>query len=125
MTTYTTTIQMSKGYTGKTAAYAKGYIARITGTDSTYGLRREFLSGKSDSNDQYRKAKCTWNDVYELEPGLYELSEGGQQYLWIVSIKDGAAVKITASPERARKMAELMDAGETYDAARKATRPQA
>ena len=123
MNTYTTTIHKSKGYAGKEASYSKGYIARINGIDSTYGLSREFLTGKPDSDDQFRKSKCNWNDVYELEPGLYELSEGGNKYLWIISIKDEQAMKLTITSERAHKMASMMDDGATYDEARQATKP--
>ena len=123
--TYQTEIHMSKGYSGKERAYNKGYIARITGLSDEYGFAREFLKGKPDSNDQYRKSQCNWNDVYELEPGLYELSEGGEKYLWIVSVKDGKAVKLTIAIERAQKIAQMMDDGVEFNEARKATKPQA
>ncbi len=125
MITYTTTIHMSKGYLGKEAAYSKGYIARITGSDSAGGLRREFLQGKPDSSETLRQGRCKWNDAYELEPGLYELSEGGERHLWVVLVKNGEAKHFTVQKDRALAMARLMDEGETFDEARRHTKKAA
>lgn len=126
MDTYEITVEMSKGgYTGKLARNTKGYVARITGTDEQYGLRREFAKGKPDSNEPYRKSRCTWTDIYHVGEGLYEISEGGEKYLWIVFVRDGALKHSNVTPERARKIAEMLDAGETFESARLATRPRA
>lgn len=121
--TYTTTIHMSKGYSGKEAAYSKGYVARITDLDSRYGFARTFIEGKILGSDYYRKSKCSWEVEYELEPGLYELSEGGERYLWMVSLKDGNAVRTTVSIERIKAMIVLMNDGQSFNEARLATKP--
>ena len=116
-------IQKSKGYSGKMAAYAKAYVARITGLSGEYGFERAFEQGKADSSDPFRKAKCTWNEVYDLGIGLYEVLEGGEKTYKIVWMKDGASTYRTVDISRAREMARLMDDGNTYEEARLATKP--
>lgn len=59
------TITRSIGYSGKTAAFAKGWIARITGMDSTYGFAREFLR-PTTSDRNPRKAKQEWTETYSI-----------------------------------------------------------
>ena len=120
-TTYS--IKMTKGYSGMNAKYVKGYMARITGTHAEYGMARSFLKGKADSDAPYRKSKCSWNDVYTLGAGLYEVSEGGdRKYIVAWSKADRLAVaEIPAA--RAQAIAALLDAGTEFEAARLATRP--
>lgn len=123
--TYSYPIEMSKGpYTGKLAAHSKGWVARIEGTDAEMVLKREFLRGKADSDAPFRKAKCTWNDVYELQIGLYETLEGGSREFMVVFAKDGQLKCIGIDADRAHKMAALMDDGMDCEAARLATRAQ-
>lgn len=116
-------IQKSKGYSGKMAAYGKAYVARITGLSGEYGFERAFEQGKADSTDPFRKSKCTWNEVYDLGAGLFEIFEGGEKTYKIIWIKDGAGAHKTIDTSRAREMARLMDDGHTYEEARLATKP--
>lgn len=55
--------------------YTKPWVARITGTDSQYGLAREFLRAEKD----YTSANGTGSRgiilYYWLEPGIYEVNE--------------------------------------------------
>lgn len=125
MDTYEILVERSKGYEGKSAAFAKGYVASITGLDETYGMRREFRAGRPDCNDPYRKARCSWHDVYAVPAGLYEISEGGtREYVVVYSGEDRMRCT-TITAERAQAMASMMSTGKTYDEARRATRPAA
>lgn len=122
--TYTYEVEMSKGYSGKAAAYNKGWIARITGTDDTYGLERSFCKGKPNSDDPYRKAKCQWMDVYELEIGLYEILEGGERIFARVYESDGQLKCTKTTEERAKRIAELLDDEIDFAEALELTKPQ-
>lgn len=120
--TRTVEISMSKGYSGKIAAFQKGYIALVTGTDSQYGLTRSFFAGKATSDEHFRKAKCQWLVAYELGIGLYERLEGGERtYITIFVRDDGTMACVRCDLQRATDMAALMDDGESYEDARIAT----
>jgi hypothetical protein len=122
---YEITIERSQGYTGKTAKNEKGYVARITGTDGTYGLHREFCdSEKSTDNARFRRSRATWTDRYLVDTGIYEWSEGGEVgYAWVWIAKSGDHAAVAFPADRVAAMAAHMDAGMTTDEARIATRP--
>ena len=120
--TRTVEITMSKGYSGKIAAYGKGYVALITGTDAQYGLTRDFLKGKATSDLPFRKSKCQWLVAYELTPALYEISEGGERtFITIFVREDGSMACVRCDLQRATDMARMMDDGCSYEDARVAT----
>ena len=120
--TRTVEIEMSKGYSGKIAAFHKGYIALITGTDSQYGLTRAFMKGKATSDLPFRKAKCQWIDAYELGVGLYERLEGGERsHITVFVREDGSMACVRCDLQRATDMARMMDDGASFENARIAT----
>ena len=123
--TFTYEIEMSKGYTGKAAAFSKGWIARIDGTDEQYGLKRVFCKGVANSDAPYRKAKCQWMDVYELEIGLYEILEGGERIFARVYEAETGEIKCgKTSKERAHRIAQMLSEGVDFAEACAATKPQ-
>lgn len=120
--TRTVEIEMSKGYSGKIAAYEKGYIALITGTDAQYGMARTFMKGALSSNAPFRKSKCQWLVAYELGIGLYERMEGGERtFITIFVREDGSMACVRCDLQRATDMALMMDDGSSYEDARIAT----
>lgn len=58
--------------TGGRGSRPHPWVARITGTDDTYGLAREFLRPVYDYTHATRKGKNT-HVYYHMAPGLYEL----------------------------------------------------
>jgi hypothetical protein len=93
----TITITKSQGYTGNGSAYAKGYVAMITGLDSRYVFARQFIPGQGD---QPRKPKAYWEETHYIGEGLYEVSEGGKKTYRIVRVK-GASSSGARSTETA------------------------
>ena len=69
-----------------------------------------------------------WHDPgqvrgYDLSPGLYEVSEqGAQRYLLVWLKRDGTIGRSNPDADRVRAMATLMDHGQDFEAARRATR---
>jgi hypothetical protein len=125
MTTRTYEIEMSKGYTGKAAAFAKGWVAKITGSDDKYGLKRVFQKGSPTTDAPYRKAKCQWLDAYELEAGAYEVLEGEERTFMLVWLGDDGAMKCgKTTAERVKLIADLLDDGVDFGAAKVATTQQ-
>lgn len=51
------------------------WVARITGLDSKYGFRREFMSGPRDYTHADNLGKYGIYEYYYLEDGLYEINE--------------------------------------------------
>jgi hypothetical protein len=123
--TRTYEIEMSKGYSGKAAAFEKGWIAKITGSDEKYGLKRVFLKGKPTTDAPYRKAKCQWIEAYELAEGAYEVLEGGERTFVLVWLGDDGAMKCgKTTAERVKLIADLLDCGVDFAAAKVATTQQ-
>lgn len=122
---YTKTLTYGKGYTGK--AGNKCWIAKITGTDKQYGLSRSFIEPDSVEREHFNRPRTMITFTYELEHGLYECSSHGDRWFWIVceGQGDGAVAAFKPSDERVKAMAELMDHGMDFNAARRATKPEA
>lgn len=121
--TRTYEVEMSKGYSGKAAAFEKGWVAKITGADEKFGLKRVFLKGKPTTDAPYRKAKCQWMDAYELGAGAYEVLEGGERTFILVWLGDDGAMKCgTTTAERVKLIAELLEDGVDFEAAKIATK---
>lgn len=117
------TLRYGKGYSGKLGN--KCWAARITGTDSTYGLAREFLEPVSVEREHFNRSRTMINFSYELEvDGLYELCESGER--WFVGVwphKDtGEPVCGRISDERAHAWALALDEGKTDREARLASK---
>ena len=125
MTTRTYEIEMSKGYTGKAAAFKEGWVAKINGTDEKYGLKRVFMKGAPTTDAPYRKAKCQWLEAYELAAGAYEVLEGGERTFILVWLGDDGAMKCgKTTAERVKLSADLLDDGVDFEAAKVATTQQ-
>ena len=127
METVTFKIEKSIGYSGKRSG--KSYIAKITGTCKQYIFQRSFEDTECEDKDEMfaarRKRKGSWIEAAALEAGLYEISEHGEREYRIIFAKSDKMVWMKVSVERATKIALLMDDGETFDAARSATKPPA
>ena len=123
-TNETSTLQLKygKGYAGKYGN--KCWVASITGTSETKRLERDFL--EADKAEQ-RALQSTPHDGHpDLEPaleGLYERSEAGDRTYFFVYRNAGDLTRCTISDEeRVIAMAKLMDDGQTFEAARLATK---
>jgi len=51
------------------------WVARITGLDAKYGLKREFVRGRKDYRDATSNGNRGVMMHYLLEPGIYEVQE--------------------------------------------------
>jgi len=126
METITLKITKSVGYSGKGGR--KSYIAKITGSDDTYILRREFVGteavDRADMFKRRRKGKGSWVEAAAVECGLYERQNCGERSHYVVWMKDGKAVSSVITEDRAIEMALKMDEGLTCEEARLATKPQ-
>lgn len=102
-------------YTGKT------WLAKITGRDTKYGYSREFVSGRRTAS----KSGKTGSYTYLLDEGLYEECERGERLYRIVFIspQSGEITIGTIGSERAEAIAARIDAGESFESARAATKP--
>lgn len=126
MTQHTTilrTLRYGKGYAGKMGT--KCWAARITGTDSTYGLQREFLEPVRIERKHYNRARTMVDFSYELEvDNLYELSEAGER--WFVGVwphkESGEVVIGRISDERVQAWVMALDAGQTPLEARQSSK---
>ena len=122
MTTMTRTLRYGKGYTGKLGN--KCWIARITGTDKTYGLLREFLEPSSVEREHFNRPRTMIDFSYELDVnGLYELSaEGDRWFAMCFRNKDGEITTAKVSDARVKAWAAALDAGKTDNEARLASK---
>lgn len=123
MAGYQRILKYGKGYAGKSGH--KCWIARITGTDTRFGLSREFLDPTKVEREHFNRARTMIDFTWELESGIYEASENGER--WFIMVrknKDGLMGAVQPTEERMRAILALMDAGQDFDAARKATMPQ-
>ena len=120
----TTTIRQRRGvgYAGHLGQRA--YLARITGTDPHYGLQREFLSADRVERDHFGRSRYIVTLSYEVGHGLYEeQSEGDRRILMAWSRRDGSVTWTSISSDaRIAAMLRLMDRGESFDDARRATK---
>ncbi|MCC6475135.1 MAG: hypothetical protein IT514_15485 [Burkholderiales bacterium] len=118
---YERTLRYGKGYSGKLGN--KCWIAAIHGTSNQYGLQRAFIEPDKIEREHFNRPRtmidCTWS----LDVGLYEASEGGERWFFVVNIKDGEHKAFRPDEERVKAMAKLMDDGMSAEEARKATRP--
>lgn len=114
----TKTLRYGKGYAGKMAH--KCWIARITGTDATYTLQREFLEPTKVERERFDRPRTMINFSYELEiDGLYELSEGGERWFAFCYAEDSGEPKTAkVDGDRVRAWAKALDAGRTDREAR-------
>lgn len=97
------------------------WLARITGLDAKYGLARDFL--ESYVVNPSRSGR-TGVHAWEIDVGLYQ--RGGTKRddgLFIVWRKDGQLFRTTVDMARAQAIARLLDEGQDFEAARKATKP--
>ncbi len=121
-TTIERTLRYGMGYAGKMGT--KCYVARILGSDTQYGLRREFLEPDKVEREHFNRARTMVNFTWQLEAGLYELSEGGERWIVLVRPSKAAGLKaVRPTDERAKAMIALMDGGASFDEAREATKP--
>jgi len=118
------------GYSGKNAA--KTWIASITGIDAQYGFCREFCETKCADDEQRdemlrarRKGKGSWIETADVCVGLYEIATADGRSYRVVYVKDGEVVSMKTDIDRVTAMAKLMTAGESFEAARLATRKPA
>lgn len=110
----------------------KPWIARVTGSDGTYGYAREFAKAKRDYARSGKTHDASWAIT---EPGLYQIGDSGELDGWFISFaKDGRLRSCDISAERAARMVEIMDSDEDiaqdgdvakYERARLATRAPA
>lgn len=88
----------------------KPYVARIVGTDPTFGLAREFLAGYRDASNSGR---TWWYRVDVTQPGLYEVQHSGRkgpkrEYYVVRVGDDGKLVGEPIEREKAIEMARGM-----------------
>ena len=117
---FTRILKYGKGYTGKLSN--KCWVASITGTNKN-GLEREFIEPDSVEREHFNRPRTIINFSWSLDVGLYEYSEQGARYFFVVTVKDGEYTAFRPSDERVKAMAALMDGGMSTEDARKATRP--
>lgn len=121
-TTVTVTSRQGIGYTGQLGA--KAYVARITGSDRTYGLAREFFDADKVERDHFGRARYIRTYSWKLTEGLYErAAEGERWYVIVWRTRDGEMRIGRITDDRLDAMVRRMDAGDDYDTARLATRP--
>lgn len=122
MTTMTRTLRYGKGYSGKLGN--KCWIARITGTDSHYGLSREFLDPTSVEREYFNRPRTIIEFSYELEvDGLYELSaEGDRWFAMCYATADGEIKTAKVSDARVKVWTAALDEGKTNREARLASK---
>lgn len=123
MTTMIRTLRYGKGYSGKLGN--KCWIARITGSDSHYGLSRDFLEPVSVEREHFNRARTIVEFSYELEvDGLYELSaEGDRWFAMCFADKDTGELKTSqVSDARVKAWIAALDDGKTNREARLASK---
>ncbi len=98
----------------------KAWMAKITGTDSRYGLSRAFCQQDRTSS---RSGKTGDVDIEIDAPGVYEVGgtkrNNGFRVVWV---KDGKLAWGHIEKSRAVAIARLMDDGENFEDARLATK---
>ena len=111
-------VEKAKGYTGKRSG--KCQVAAVTAA----GLSKVQPSEIEWGNSQlYKKSKGIWTEHYDLTPGLYQVCEYDQvRSVMIAPAKSGAMIEVEIDEARASAIVELMEGGETFDAARQATK---
>lgn len=97
----------------RSARYTSCYVAAIRGTSTQYGLSREFVG-------EYRREYdyVTWM----LTPGMYEFCDMGCKRIALVVPSHDTLKIVTPSAARVAEILRRLDAGESYDAARVATK---
>lgn len=119
MTTYT--LEYGMGYAGRLGN--KPWIARITGSDAQYGLRREFLEADRVEKEHIGRQRTVVRLSYSLSEGLYEVSERGERrYMMVFPAQSGATRCSGLSAERMQAWVAALDEGETQAEARQASK---
>lgn len=108
----TITLDWGRGYAGRSGE--RPWVARITGIDVKMGLDREFCDAASVAKEHFGRARTMIHLTYELDPGLYECQARGERWCLVVTERRASRV----SPARARRIAELLDAGLAFEGAR-------
>lgn len=123
MMTLTKTLRYGKGYSGQKGN--KCWIARITGSSKQYGLRREFIEADKVEREHFNRPRTMIDCSYELDDGLYEISEAGER--WIILVWGGSDQQepklFRPTPDRIAAIVALLDEGMEFDAARRQTKP--
>lgn len=115
-------LKYGKGYSGMWGH--RCWVARITGTDQQYGLRREFLEPARVEREHFNRPRTMISCTYDVPAGLYEYSEAGERTIVIVCQTTGGWKRFVPSDQRLRAMLALMDAGQSAEEARLATKPE-
>lgn len=118
------TLEYGKGYAGKMGS--KCWVAEISGSDRTgpFGLARTFLDPGKVEKEHFNRARTMVKFTYRLPIGLYEASEGGERYFFVVwASADGTFGWTRIREDRVKAMIALMDGGMSANDARRATRP--
>ena len=112
-------LELREGYGAE-----RPWVAEITGIDQRYGLARAFIPLCLLCTSRSGKVK-RWGFRTQI-PGLYEIRHAGDQsgYRIVWQGTDGELQDCRCSDPRARLIAELLEAGEEFEAARRATRVQ-
>lgn len=101
--------------------------ARVAGSDRQYRYAQTFLRYEETRSRSGATGDLTWRVT---EPGLYRVrlprrqhDDGGWRLVWIA--KGGELKWCHIDDARAQAIVARLDAGEEYEAARRATRPEA
>lgn len=114
------TLSYGKNYSGK--AGNKCWMARINGTSDKFGLDREFLEADKVERDSFTKSRTMIHFTYDIEAGLYEVSENGEREIICIYVgKDGDKHWYAPSDDRIKAILAKMEDGMTADEARLAT----
>lgn len=121
-TTMNRTLRYGKGYTGRLGH--KCWIARITGTDAKFGLRREFLAPDTVEREHFNRPRTMIDFTFALEVnGLYEMSaEGDRWFAMCYRTAAGELKTARVSDERVQSWARALDDGQTGNEARLASK---
>jgi hypothetical protein len=118
----TITLRYGKGYAGKLGN--KAWIAKITGTDSQYGLARVFLDSDRAERERFNRAKTIVDLSWDLTEGVYESSESGERKFFIIyNSIDGQIEYFEINESRALSIAQMLDGGMDFSAARIKSKP--
>lgn len=120
---FSKTLRYGKGYSGKMSN--KCWIARITGSDNKFGLRREFIEPDAVKREHFNRPRTMIDFTWHLPVGLYECSEGGDRWFIVVWVKNGKHTFLKPDEERVKTMVKLMDEGVSAEDARIATKKPA
>lgn len=94
------------------------WVAQVTGTDPKYGYAQSFMRGDESVHAQGADYQ------YDLEEGLYRAggATGVNDFFVVARTKSGKLAKITIPSERAKAIAQRLQRGEDFNAARVATK---